>query len=378
MTGALSTLQIGMTVSHKHTSGTDRYFVDLLRALPALGIRVRGVVLGDPASLDDPIPGVEAFAAEGASRLRRWAGVRRSIGKLVGDAQLVVSHSTPHAFPALDRIRSRPLVVHFHGPWALEGGAEGLGKLVVMIRRLQERAVYGSAARFITLSRAFARILEQEYCVEPDKIRVIPGGVDLARFRTGCSRDEARRQLGWSRDRPTIVTVRRLVPSKGIENLVMAMKVVRRLVRDAQAIIVGTGPLGADLQRMILEHGLEGTVRLAGRITDDHLVRVYRAADLFVMPTIAFEGFGLAAIEALACGTPALVTPVGGLPEAVAALDPGLVLEGSMPGDLVDGLRMALEGKLPLPDAQACRDYAQRFAWPAIAAHVRDVYREVA
>lgn len=374
----MNTLQIGMTASRRHISGTDRYYLSLLRSLPALGVGVRGVVLGDPAGLDDPVPGVESFAPEGASRWRRWTGLRAAVARGVASADLVVSHGAPHAFPALDAIRRRPLVVHFHGPWALEGRADGLGNAKVAIRRFQERSVYGRGRRFIVLSRAFGEILEREYGADPAAIRIVPGGVDLRRFGTALARREARERLGWAQDRPTLVTVRRLVPTKGLENLIDAAAEVRREVPDVLIVIVGTGPLAGELQRRVNELGLGETIRFAGHVAEDELPIVYRAADLLVVPTVALEGFGLVVVEALACGTPALVTPVGGLPEVVTALEPGLVMAGFGARELAAGLRDALTGRLALPGEDACVRYAERFDWPVIARQVRDVYQEAA
>ena len=374
----LSTLQIGMTASRRHTSGTDRYYLDLLRALPLLGVRVHGVVLGDPAGLDDPVPGLESFAPEDAPRLRRWAGVRRAVSRLIGETNLVVSHGAPHVFPALDQIRIRPLVVHFHGPWALEGSAEGVRRGIVFIRSLQERAVYARAERFIVLSRAFAEILQREYRISPAKIRIVPGGVDLSRFAARETREEARRRLGWPTDRRIVVAVRRLVPSKGLHRFIGAIAALRSATPDILAFIVGSGPLLADLQRHVREHRLEPWIRFTGYVSDDALIAAYRAADLAVVPTLAFEGFGLAAVEALATGTPVLVTPIGGLTEVVADLDPGLILPGVTISDIAEGIRRALGGELTLPRAQACIAHARRFGWPLVAQRIRDVYREVA
>jgi glycosyltransferase involved in cell wall biosynthesis len=96
-----------------------------------------------------------------------------------------------------------------------------------------------------------------------------------------------------------------------------------------------------------------------------------------VVPTATLEGFGLVTIESLAAGTPVLVTPVGGLPEVVSDLAPELVLPGTGPPALAEGLLAALSGRLPLPSAKACQDYVRgRFDWPVIAARVRDVYLE--
>lgn len=374
----MNTLQIGMTASRKHISGTDRYFLSLLRELPPLDVAVRGLVLGDPRSLDEPTPGVESFAPEGAGRWSRWSGLRATVRRGIAEADLVVSHGAPHAFPALDLLRKRPLVVHFHGPWALEGRAEGIGEVKFRIRDFQERMVYGCGRRFIVLSRAFGEILTHNYGIREERIRVVPGGVDLRRFSALTSRAEARTRLDLPHDRPIIVTVRRLTATKGLEHLIDATAQLRVSVPEVLVLIVGTGPLEADLRRRVAERGLERNVRFAGHVSDGDLSVVYRAADLMIVPTISLEGFGLVVVESLACGTPALVTPIGGLPEVVRDLDPCLVLADAGAGAIARGIGDALSGKLPLPSEAACLAYARRFDWPIIAAHVRDVYREIA
>lgn len=374
----LSTLQIGLIASGAQTSGSDRYYFSLLRALRPLDVTVRGVVLGDPAAVEEPVAGVDSFAPEGSRTLRRWLGLRRAVRPLLRSSNVVVSHFAPHAFPVLDQIRSRPLVAHFHGPWMLEGRAAGLGRRTLFVRGVEERSVYHRARRLIVLSRAFGDILVRDYGVAPDKVRVIPGGVDLQRFRSVGSRADARRALGWDLDRPTVVTVRRLAPTKGIENLIAAVDLLRHRVPDVQVVIAGGGPLAGKFHRQVRDMGLDRWIRFAGYVSDADLPRVYRAADVFVVPTLAFEGFGLVVLESLACGTPVLVTPVSGLPEVVNDLDPGLVLGGTGAQEIAAGLGEALCGALPLPDEQQCIAYAERFSWPAIAQRVRGVYDEVA
>jgi glycosyltransferase involved in cell wall biosynthesis len=96
-----------------------------------------------------------------------------------------------------------------------------------------------------------------------------------------------------------------------------------------------------------------------------------------IVPTVALEGFGLTTIESLASGTPVLVTPVGGLPEAVAPLSPDLVLERSGATALGAALIDALLGRITLPDDTSCIRYARsRFDLDVVAAQVAAVYRE--
>ena len=95
-------------------------------------------------------------------------------------------------------------------------------------------------------------------------------------------------------------------------------------------------------------------------------------------PTLTLEGFGLTAIEALAAGTPSIVTPVGGLPEAVSALSAALVLRSNSQADIADGLIRAISRATPMPSVQQCRAFARDcFSADLMARRTAAVYEEV-
>jgi glycosyltransferase involved in cell wall biosynthesis len=337
------------------------------------------LVDGEPADVAaHGIDGIETYAGSGVGMLARWRALRGAVTRRLPGSDVVVSHFAPYAFPVLDRIRMHPTIIHFHGSWARESQAEGTHGLRCAAKLALERLVYRGGARFVVLTGSVAQALQRDFNVPPELIRIVPGGVDLQHFTVRESRAEARAELGLPLDRPTVVTARRLVRAKGIERLIDALEIVRRSIPDVLLAIAGTGPLAETLRTMVSERGLAENVRFTGFIDDAALRRLYRAADLFVVPTIAMEGFGLVVIEALACGTPAMVTPVAGLPETVQDFEPALILRGTSPADIADGIRNALDGTLVLPSSEACRAYAQRFDWPRIAERVRSVYREVA
>jgi glycosyltransferase involved in cell wall biosynthesis len=371
----LTSVQIGMTAAKAERGGLDRYFFSLNRALPDQDVAVRGLVVGQRQDLE---PGEHAvcFAPTDANLIKRWKALRHNVPGLLNGADLVVSHFAPYAFPVLDQIRSRPLVVHFHGPWASEGAAEGAGKASIFLKHAIERVVYARGSRLIVLSRAFASILEREYGVSQSRIEVVPGGVDVERFAVTGSRREARAILDWPNYRRIVFTLRRLVRAKGVENLIEAVDEVRRRVDDVLFIVAGTGPLATALRQRVAERKLDSFVRFVGYVADEDLPTLYRAADLFVVPTVALEGFGLVVLEALACGTPALVTPIAGLPEVVSELEKALIFEGTRPDQLASGIANALTGELRLPGEAQCIAYATRFSWPTIASRVAGIYRE--
>ena len=142
-----------------------------------------------------------------------------------------------------------------------------------------------------------------------------PWGVEARRFATTVTRREAREQLGWPQDRPTLVTVRRLTRRMGLESLIGAIKEVHGRAPEILLLVGGKGQLSKELSARVLSLGLEKNVRFLGFVPDEQLPLAYRAADLTVVPTVTLEGFGLIAVESLAAGTPVLVTPVGDCPK---------------------------------------------------------------
>lgn len=358
--------------------GLNRVFYQLAHHLPEIGVEFTGLVTGSDGVVHTSGGRVVPVCPTASPLLVRWWQFRRHAARRLKEGySLVAAHFALNALPLLGLLDGLPLVVHFHGPWAMEAEREGAGWLGAGVRRAMERTVYRRGSLSITLSRAFARVLESGYGISAERIRVVPGGVDLAPFADLPPREDARTLLGWPGDRPVVLAVRRLVRRMGLEDLIAAADLLRRSRRDMLLLIAGGGPMHGDLEALIQARGLESHVRLLGRLPEDRLPLAYRAADLTVVPTTALEGFGLIAVESLAAGTAVLVTPVGGLPEVVAGLSPALVVEATGPSALADALLQALRGDLGLPGADACREYARaHFDCRQVAARVAAVYRE--
>ncbi len=366
----LSTLQIGNGWFTEQAGGLERVYQGLIQELPRHGVSCRGLVVGSPAVAEQTNGRVTAFAPASAPLLQRWKLARRAVDEAIeSDApDLVVSHFALYGFAVLNRIRHLPLVVHFQGPMAAEARLQGGGRLGSLAKFQMERRVYRRADRLIVLCDAFRDILVSDYGVDADRIRVLPPGIDCARFDIPETRREAREKLGWPTDRPIVLCVRRLTHRMGLENLIDAAAELRKSNPDVLILVAGRGPLRKALSNRIRQHGLEPTVRLLGFVSDADLPLAYRAADLSVVPTIALEGFGLVAAESLAAGTPAIVTPVDGLPSVVEGLSRDLILSGVDRGALAAGIRNALQNFSPLPTEHQCRNYVvAHFDWRVIA-----------
>jgi glycosyltransferase involved in cell wall biosynthesis len=156
-----------------------------------------------------------------------------------------------------------------------------------------------------------------------------------------------------------------LVPRMGIEKLIDAMQVVRKQHPNALLLIGGKGPLEETLRKKIEDSGLQDHVRMLGFISEDELILYYQSADLFVLPTTAYEGFGLVTLESWSCGTPVVCTPVGANPEVVGPFGG----EWIMPSADSAGIAKGLLTTIPLLNdpqlRQRSRDYCERNFTPA-------------
>lgn len=358
--------QLGMNLKAS-AGGVDRYFSGLNNALVRKGVRVTAYGFGDS----------EKAACLGPANkplMQRWKAVREAVVPRRG--RLLASHFALYALPALLGRRWDGHVVHFHGPWASESQREGAKTYSVMFKRMLERAVYHRADRFIVLSKAFRDQLCQGYGAPADRVHVIPGGVETDIFRP-MDVVEARQRLVWPQKQKIIVCVRRLARRMGLENLIEAFGKVTVEHPDVKLMIGGQGPLRAELEQQVMRSGLSRSIEFLGFIPDATLPAVYAAADLSIVPSSALEGFGLISLESLACGTPVLVTPVGGLPDTVQGLGEDLVLKGTSTEHIADGLRGWLDGSLTLPSREACREHVMRsFTWDNIAQQVCEVYQK--
>jgi glycosyltransferase involved in cell wall biosynthesis len=373
----LRTLHIGRVWQSEQAGGADRVLFDLARYLPSYDVSVEAVVAGPVPSQD---ASVFSFGSNELSTKARWLGARKIVFSRLnaGRVDLIASHFALYASSVLDRLYRIPHVVHFQGPWAAESLQEGAGRLSTSVKWSLERLVLASAERVIVMSEAFASLVQTSYGVGPDRVRVVPGAVDLQAFTVVQNQSEARDILGLPKDRPLLATVRRLIHRTGVDRLIDALPAIVKEFPRLLLCIGGRGPLRSVLERRVATHGLQDHVRFLGYVQEGQLPILYRAADFNVVPTLALEGFGLTAVEALAAGTPSLVTPIGGLPETVRRLSPSLVFRSADTADMADGILGALSGSASIPTKEQCQTYArEHFSAELMAQRIAAVYREV-
>lgn len=356
--------------------GLDRYVYELTHHLAAAGDRVTLYGLGLPRVSESAVELVNLAAPDRALWQRLWSTRRNFANRQLQKPDAINLNFALYSLPLLQSLpKGIPVTFTFHGPWALESAQEGGSQISVLLKQhLVEKTVYHRCDRFIVLSRAFGDILHQTYRVEWDKINVIPGGVDLQRFQPNLSRQQARTELNFPSDRLILFAPRRLVHRMGLDRLLLALAQIKPKIPDIWLAIAGKGPLKPVLEQQVSEMELQEHVKFLGFLPDEQLPVAYQAADLCVMPSQSLEGFGLTVLESLACGTPVLCTPIGGMPEILAPFAPELITSTSEATAIARRLEELLIDSSSLPSRDACRQYAAtHFDWRDIVLQVRQI-----
>lgn len=211
-----------------------------------------------------------------------------------------------------------------------------------LARRGIEWLVMRRCHHIVVLSEFMRQRVMATHGIAPERIVLVPGAADPALFRPLGNRRELRRTLGLPEDRTILFTVRNLVPRMGLEMVLEAIASLESVGQPCLLVIGGEGPLRTHLEAGIRARQLEQVVRLVGFVPEEQLATYYQAADLVLMPTAQLEGFGLVTVEALACGTPVVGTPVGAIPEVLSQIDPILISSGTDSRSFADALGRVL------------------------------------
>jgi glycosyltransferase involved in cell wall biosynthesis len=153
---------------------------------------------------------------------------------------------------------------------------------------------------------------------DPEKIEVLHNGVDLDRFKPLPEvKGEMRKKLGVAEDACVVLTVRRLVYKNGIDTLLDSAEIAVKKNPNLVFVAVGKGPDFEEVQKRIVQLGMQRNFKLTGFVSDEDLPVYYNVADLFALPSKSGEGLPLVALEAMACGLPLIATNVGGTSEVL-------------------------------------------------------------
>jgi len=254
------------------------------------------------------------------------------------------------------------------------------------VRAIGEEQVVGASAALIANTTAEAASLVSLYDACPDRVFVVPPGVDLTTYKVNGGKSAARKKLKIGEDKLMLAFVGRIQPHKGPEVLIRA---VAEMLNHSPAlrsrlktvIIGGASGNGSQeperLKALTVFLGVSDVIEFLPPVPHEELSDWYRASDLVCVPSYS-ESFGLVALEAQACGTPVVATAVGGLRTAVADGISGSLVDGHNPrawSAVISRLLMEPERRLIL--GMGAIEHASHFGWDTTARGMLDVYDRV-
>lgn len=288
---------------------------------------------------------------------------------LIGSVYLDISE---HQIPFVYLFHSsRPQEIRLEGPRRQYPFNNWWTERMARLTAKRELSVLQASDVILYLSEFSHRILLGEYPTLASSFRYLQPGIDEREFEPEHDRDYLANRF---------FTVRRLTPRMGLDRLIDAAALLRDKGLAFRVDIAGRGQSMNALQQQIEDLELQEYVRLLGRITDEELLAQFAEATCFVLPTLDLEGLGIATLEALHSGLPAIGTPAGATPELLGLIDARLIANSTSAEDIAERMEwfcgLSTEEKRGLSTA-ASSIAQERFTAGAMNADLIDVLGEV-
>lgn len=269
-----------------------------------------------------------------------------------------------------------PHTIMFHTLGAIKN-ILGIGEDEPDLRLDAERYLANDCHRIIASTEKEKEQLGTYYGVSPDRISVIPCGVNLDLFQP-MGKDNARRHLGLNSDK-VILFVGRIEPLKGIDLLLQAMNYLKDTLNLRLIIIGGDARSQYEMERVkriYQDLNIQHPVTFQELVKQERLPYYYSAADVCVIPSY-YESFGMVALEALACGTPVVTTRVGNMENIIRQGETGYVVDDNSPRELADKISLLLSRpNISTQYINSMRASLVKYSWQNIAQMIIKEFNE--
>ncbi len=363
--------------------GIAAHVEGLARAMHRAGHDVVVCSLHHPGVPDDTVvDGVRVLRADPAlpwlpddSLVARMASANHHLVQLaaaLGDWRPEVVHAhdwlVAWAGDTLKTLFGVPLVATIHATERGRHGGHVPPGLPGEVNSVEWWLTY-QAREVIACSRFMVREVVQGFELPPEKVHLVPNGVDVDQWLVGDDSPTVERG-------PLVVAWGRIQYEKGFQVLARAMGELRHRVPGIQCVIAGRGTYLPELQTHIDMEGVSDLVHLAGFVPDEDLRLLLRRAGCVVIPSL-YEPFGIVALEGMAAGAPTIVARTGGLAEIVEGTAAGVLFEPGNHHELADRIAEVLADPLGAEELRvnAASLLRRTYSWDAIAAATVEVYR---
>ena len=246
--------------------------------------------------------------------------------------------------------------------------------------RLGRRLIPAWGEQVIAISEPVGNHLRDGFHVPPDRIRIVYNGVDLRGFVSSFSEHDpvtVRREYGIPDQSFVVGTTARLVPDKGHEFLIRALQRLEPEIPNLNAIIVGDGRHRKTLERLSRDLQVSHRVHFTGNLRD--VAKPLAAMDIFVLPAVWREGFGLSIVEAMACQKPVIVTNIWALNTLIENRVNGILVEPRSVEDLAQAILLLLKdtGFRESIGRAGQKTAETRFSLDRMVEEIEDIYEEV-
>jgi glycosyltransferase involved in cell wall biosynthesis len=279
-------------------------------------------------------------------------------------------------FSWFGRTKGIPAVLTWHNDLPRVTSA---ASLLVRVHDLFSPAYLRNYSRIIATTGLYARTSDTLRRFH-EKVRVVPNGVDTARFTPHLSGNEIREKYDLE-GKVVVLFVGALTQwhsYKGVDDLIAAFRIASAQNPDLRLLVVGKGSLMPSFVELVSALSLEGKVFFAGEVSSDLLPEYYAACDFAVLPSKdRSEGFGLVLLEAMASEKPVIGSNVGGIPDVIRSGETGILVNPNEAGSLAAAIvKLSSDPGLREQMGKRARDFAEKHDWSATVRLVETVYRE--
>ena len=350
-----------------YIGGVENYVYELSKQLVRQGHEVKVICANESApKAQDLIEGIEVNRLKYIGKIANTNITPLLAVKLLSEEFDVIHTHLPTPWSAdwsaiTSFLRRKKLVVTYHNDIVGKGVSKYIAKFYNMTML---KFILGRAHKII-ITQAKYPDYSPHLKKYKDKIVVIPVGVDTKRFRPMKKIKKSNNTVGF------LSVLDEYHRYKGLDYLLKAIAHAKEKIPDIKLMVGGSGALFLEYKKMAKELGIEKNVEFLGFIPDNKLAEFYNKLEVFVLPSTSYEqeGFGIVALEALACGTPVITTDIAGIAKDIKRQNPGIAIK---PKDADDMARMII--KLLSKKSKTIKDVPAGYLWCNISTKILEAY----